>query len=279
MSLVLATNMPDYLPIVCQAISVHRFTVCTQYQFRIVGGAITTIDRYPIVAQLLLDVRGRREFNQHCAGVILTSRHVISCAHCYQYSAGTGLNYTLPKYWKIRVGSSFRSQGGVLHKVKTIIIHRDFNKYYYTNDIAVLVVSRPFTFGPGVRQGTIAKLGNEIRRNSSCTVIGWGAAESTVMLSEQLRYATVYTVDHRLCVYRYNNIMAKISDSMLCAGHLDVGGIDGCFGDSGGPLLYKGVVVGLVSFGFACGHAYYPGVYTKTSSYTDWILQTIATYK
>lgn len=86
-------------------------------------------------------------------------------------------SYSLPKYWKIRVGSSYRSQGGSLHRIKTIIVHRDFNPYYYTNDIAVLVVAKPFTLGLGVRQGTISKLGNEIRTNSTCTVIGWGATE------------------------------------------------------------------------------------------------------
>ncbi|KAI8436769.1 hypothetical protein MSG28_010236 [Choristoneura fumiferana] len=188
-------------------------------------------------------------------------------------------NYSLPKYWKIRVGSSYRSQGGSLHRIKTIIVQRDFNPYYYTNDIAVLVVAKPFALGLGVRQGTISKLGNEIRTNSTCTVIGWGATESSGMLSEQLRYATVLTVDHRICSSRYSHIKAIISDSMICASHLDRGGIDGCFGDSGGPLLYKGVVVGLVSFGFACGHAYYPGVYTKISSFTDWIIKTITTYK
>lgn len=68
-------------------------------------------------------------------------------------------------------------------------------------------------------------------------------------------------------------------DSMLCAGRMDIDGVDGCFGDSGGPLIYKGVVVGLVSFGYECGLKYYPGVYTKVSYYTDWIIKTISRNK
>ncbi|XP_073948776.1 trypsin, alkaline C-like [Choristoneura fumiferana] len=229
--------------------AVALVTSNSQFSLRIVGGATTTIERYPIIAQLLLDVWGHGDFIQHCAGVILTTRHVISSAHCYQYSVNTGRNYSLPKYWKIRVGSSYRSQGGSLHRIKTIIVQRDFNPYYYTNDIAVLVVAKPFALGLGVRQGTISKLGNEIRTNSTCTVIGWGATESSGMLSEQLRYATVLTVDHRICSSRYSHIKAIISDSMICASHLDRGGIDGCFGDSGGPLLSVVKSVGFFAVG------------------------------
>lgn len=86
-------------------------------------------------------------------------------------------------------------------------------------------------------------------------------------------------INQEECKEHYQAIGAIISDSMMCAGQLDVDGVDGCFGDSGGPLLYKGVVVGLVSFGYACGLKYYPGVYTKVSFYTDWIIQTVSSNK
>ncbi len=55
-------------------------------------------------------------------------------------------------------------------------------------------------------------------------------------------------------------------------------GVDSCNGDSGGPLAYKKskpedpwYLIGIVSYGTSlCGKGS-PGVYTKVTSYLDWI--------
>lgn len=52
-------------------------------------------------------------------------------------------------------------------------------------------------------------------------------------------------------------------------------GRDACDGDGGGPLVCEKegtwYQVGIVSFGIGCGRRSIPGVYTRVSSYTDWI--------
>ncbi|XP_050679793.1 trypsin CFT-1-like [Leptidea sinapis] len=245
--------------------------VSTQF-IRVLGGAPTSILQFPIIAQLLLDPWGTEQYSQHCAGVILTSKHILSAAHCFQFNSETGKNYTFPQFWRIRVGSTYRNRGGVLHKVKTIIPHAEFDKYYFTNDIAVVVAAKRFTFGNTIRQGTITKKQTNIVPFSLCTLVGWGVTKVGGQQSDQLQYVTMFTVDQDECRYRYKSIGSRISDSMMCAGRLDVDGIDACFGDSGGPLIYKGVVAGLVSFGYTCGNRNYPGVYTKVSHYIDWIV-------
>ncbi|KAJ2937951.1 hypothetical protein O0L34_g14234 [Tuta absoluta] len=203
---------------------------------------------YPVVAQMLLDSWGTQSFAQHCAGVILTSRHVISTAHCFQYNSGTGRNYTQASYWRVRVGTTYRSSGGTVHTVKTIITHTDFDPYFFTNDIAVVVVNRKFTLGGNIAQATIAKTRSEVKDGSVCSLVGWGSAESTGPQTEHLQETMMFTISNEVCRQRYNMIGAAIMKSMICAGKLDIGGADGCYGDSGGPLVYKGVVIGLVSF-------------------------------
>ncbi|XP_038216248.1 trypsin, alkaline C-like [Zerene cesonia] len=258
-----------------QCVLLSLFVTVHCQSIRVLGGSPTTIQQFPVIAQLLLDPWGSGQYSQHCAGVIITSRHILSTAHCFQYNRETGNNYTYPDFWRVRVGSSFRSRGGVLHKVKAIVPHREFDKYYFTNDVAIVVLSKKILFGSTTRQATIANKGTELKPNSLCTLIGWGVTQVGGQQSDQLQLATIFTVDQSDCRFRYRTIGSIIADSMFCAGRIDVDGIDGCFGDSGGPLFYKGVVTGLVSFGYTCGNRYYPGVYTKISYYIDWIVNVI----
>lgn len=66
-----------------------------------------------------------------------------------------------------------------------------------------------------------------------------------------------------------------IKDSQYCACDPD-GKKDTCEGDSGGPLQIimpeslMGTVVGVVSFGIACG-TQYPSIYSRVAFYIDWI--------
>ena len=54
---------------------------------------------------------------------------------------------------------------------------------------------------------------------------------------------------------------------------------DSCQGDSGGPLICvennTPILRGIVSFGKGCGRPGLPGIYTRVSTYIDWIDDTI----
>lgn len=64
----------------------------------------------------------------------------------------------------------------------------------------------------------------------------------------------------------------------MCAGDPE-GNRDTCQGDSGGPLQLRSGnygsyiyhIIGITSFGKACGFSENPAVYTRISHYIDWI--------
>lgn len=73
---------------------------------------------------------------------------------------------------------------------------------------------------------------------------------------------------------------AKIDGDIICAGYIIKGGKDTCRGDSGGPLISQNLnsgpmIVGITSWGQGCGQKNKAGVYTRISSYEQWIENTI----
>lgn len=84
--------------------------------------------------------------------------------------------------------------------------------------------------------------------------------------------------------FQANNLPTNavaIDNNHLCASDL-VSQRDTCQGDSGGPLLIEVdgelQLAGITSFGLGCGSSVgVPGVYTRVSSYSKWIEDTIQT--
>jgi len=69
------------------------------------------------------------------------------------------------------------------------------------------------------------------------------------------------------CNVAYGN---RIAETMICYGE---GGKDSCQGDSGGPIVCGAdkQLCGIVSWGQGCALPGFPGVYTETSYYGEWI--------
>ena len=109
---------------------------------------------------------------------------------------------------------------------------------------------------------------------------GWGALEPGSRLRPKtLQVVDVPMIDNRQCEqwHREKGINVIIYDEMVCAGYYG-GGKDSCQGDSGGPLMLydedagSWLLVGVVSFGNRCAEPGYPGVYTRLTTFIDWIL-------
>jgi Trypsin len=110
---------------------------------------------------------------------------------------------------------------------------------------------------------------------------GWGKTHAA-QRSEELMKVKLRPFKNSECSNYYDptfRMKDGIRPTQLCAGDFKS---DTCWGDSGGPLEVKLLgaghltpfLVGVTSFGRGCG-SQVPGVYTRVSSYIDWIEQSL----
>ena len=100
-----------------------------------------------------------------------------------------------------------------------------------------------------------------------------------MVLPTKCQFVRVPVISNDDCNDAYDG---DITEAMICAGHLGIGGKDACTGDSGGPLVCvyggKGVITGVVSFGSGCAKPDFPGVYSRVAYVLDWIKENMVRY-
>lgn len=129
----------------------------------------------------------------------------------------------------------------------------------------------------------------------SAWVLGFGQTTYNGRTSNQLKEAELQIVPHERCKKAFDHLV-KLSREYVCASSEAAGDdeqpkgaddeaqskkkvSDSCQGDSGGPLMMQPPdtksgpwhIYGIVSFGYRCASAGFPGVYTRVNRYLDWI--------
>lgn len=222
---------------------------------RIIGGSNTTITSYPYIASL------HKDTEHICGATIINSEWLVTAASC--------ISIPNAREYLVRVGSTYSSSGGTLHQVSKILRYGSFDLNTMAHDIALVRLSTGVIFGTNVQSIPLQE--SEVSDGTSATVLGWGTISEGGDQSNILKEADVPVVGYHSCNTSYATY-GGITDNMLCAGYNE-GGVDACQGDTGGPLVSSGHLIGIVSWGAGCGHANFPGVYTKVSSYRYWIRQ------
>lgn len=208
-----------------------------------------------------------------CGGFLINDRYVISAAHCFQRPRAS-------QTFGVRLGQ-IRVDEGRVYRVERYVVHEDYVRREYYNDIALLRLAEPVPLAlikpvclPGPSLASSDLVGRE------ATVLGWGDTMFGGPRSDILQEVNgLPVVPVKQCNESYSKLRGNpfrrgITPEFVCAG-LPQGGKDACQGDSGGPLMLdnegRWTAVGIVSFGYRCGVAGYPGVYTRVSKHLQWI--------
>ncbi|CAH0731782.1 unnamed protein product, partial [Brenthis ino] len=240
--------------------------VCTGSPARISGGTIANINDYPFATSLLSN-QGQGAYNQACGGTIISRTAILSAASCFVTN-----NMVEPVlWWRARIGTANSNTQGLVHLIRQITVHEDYQAVTRVNDIAVLRTSVAFVYGDTVQAADIAGGAYSLAVNDRVWGIGWGATSVVGSSSPELRHVEIFINDQQICASRYSEIGFDVTNNMLCAGWLDVGVRGQCQGDTGSPLLHQGVVVGVYSWSQGCGNSRYPNINTRVSAYSRWI--------
>ena len=229
---------------------------------RIVGGAEAIAHSWPWIVSL-------RSNDHFCGGTLIDNRHVLTAAHCIDSSS---FRVIAGLHQRTDMNGPRLQNLGVLR----IFIHEQYNTRTEANDIALIRLAQPVQFNDYVT--AICLPGPDPQESERVTVAGWGVLSENGDSARSLRQVTINVMNNQAERAYGNEFDVR---RQIGAGIANIGGKDSCQGDSGGPLMYKAnnqwYLAGVVSFGDGCGAANYPGIYTRTSAYLNWIQSKINT--
>lgn len=250
---------------------------------RIVGGIKALPDEFPYqvivggytppsIFDLLFGRPGRSTVQFFCGGTVLNDRWILTAAHCLQGELGVASN--------LLVGAAVTARHEIVNsqgEIAKVIVHRGYKgtKKDNRNDIALLKTKLPISSW-AKRTVVPACLPDkkETEDYQVGIISGFGQIAHDGPVSRELLATSVKLASNSHCSRVYGRLFD--AESMVCAGEISKGGKDTCQGDSGGPIVGKKngkyVLLGVTSFGYGCGERYVPGVYTKVSTFTDWII-------
>ncbi|WP_437658898.1 serine protease [Sorangium sp. So ce1182] len=237
----------------------------------VIGGSTAPAGYAPW--QMAIDRFAGTNLYFYCGGTLLPdslaggSRYLVTAAHCmHEPENGPALS---PADLMIVAGERNLDVSEPTEQVRSvanIFVHPSYDAGTGRNDIAIVRMNSPVTFGASVQP--IEMPDGRYDATYTAAITGWGETETGDYPSVLLK-ADLPIVDQATCA----SVMGPVLPTMICAGYAN-GIKGGCSGDSGGPLTATNgtghqQLAGIVSWGDEPCSKY--TVFTRAVDYVPWI--------
>ncbi|KAJ9597884.1 hypothetical protein L9F63_011250, partial [Diploptera punctata] len=215
------------------------------------------------------DLSFEKNERHNCGASIITNYFAISAAHCV---------------YKTLIQEKFHTEYYLFHlisrninvnriKLKEAIKRRSYGSVQEQVLADMEVMCIPLITTRYIRKMQPIPLANKNPPLGAVGIVtGYGliTVDGPVQAA-QLQKLQISTVSPDLCQQVYST---NITENMICAG---ISGDEGtCFGDSGGPFVVNGALVGLVSFGPLECEQPRPGVFADVPAMLDFVKEVTA---
>jgi secreted trypsin-like serine protease len=236
---------------------------------RIIGGyEVNPQFKYP--AMVSLQCNGVHA----CGGSLWDESTVISAAHCVSWPDCD---------WKAKIHrhnlmKTDSQEDGRTYSVVKRTTHPGYDASKLWNDISIWKLNTTSTARTNLEldDGSIGNTTDTLLLAIGWGRTGWSAPSSRSKLLEV--GIPIYSIEACKKKYDADGFIKIYPNEHLCAGTPE-GNKETCMGDSGGPLFSmkngKQILTGIVSFGKQCGSTGFPGVYTRVSSFRQWIMDNL----
>ncbi|CAK1592066.1 unnamed protein product [Parnassius mnemosyne] len=243
----------------------------------IVGGVNARQGEFPHMAAIgWLDYDDSYAFS--CGGSLISERFVVTAGHCTKKPRSG--EPTIVRLGEQNLDPDVRDGATPIDvRIRAIHKHPDYKPPNRYNDIALLELEEDVKFNDNIRPACLWTKEN-FGGHKKALATGWGVTNpDTQQTSKELQKVSLTLLTNEYCdrILSRNRHWHGFAPSQMCAGELR-GGKDTCQGDSGAPLQVVSqenqclfYVVGVTSFGGKCAQIGQPAIYTRISSYLDWI--------